>query len=217
MNRDLSSNLRLDGPPNPAITQLVLPNSKEGRSMEPRRLRLPGFTRFWALEFRRVRFGERQALRMIRQRVFVPIRAVEQQHALIPSDETSLEAPAATPREPRRLPDRAKSHRPEPRREPLQGSSLPAPRSQFRHWREPRAGSGSRRPPWARGCRSRPSPHVPSARRIPRPASNARTIGAQPSACTATIRGRLRADQPTASNSSNAFHMPIRPVPPPVG
>jgi len=27
---------------------LVLPNSKEGRSMEPRQLRLPGFTRFWA-------------------------------------------------------------------------------------------------------------------------------------------------------------------------
>ena len=31
-----------------AITCLVLPNSQEGRSMEPRQLRLPGFTRLWA-------------------------------------------------------------------------------------------------------------------------------------------------------------------------
>ncbi len=50
------------------------------------------------------------------------------------------------------------------------------------------------------------------------PASNARTIGAQPSACTDTMRGRVAGvTQPIRSISSNAFHMPTRPVPPPVG
>ena len=50
------------------------------------------------------------------------------------------------------------------------------------------------------------------------PASNARTIGAHPSLCTATIRGSLSdASQPNSSSSANAFHMPISPVPPPVG
>jgi hypothetical protein len=44
-----------------------------------------------------------------------------------------------------------------------------------------------------------------------------RTIGAQPSACTATMRGRFEPMKPSASSSANAFHMPIRPVPPPVG
>ena len=49
------------------------------------------------------------------------------------------------------------------------------------------------------------------------PCSKARTIGAQPSACTETIRGRFAPIQPIASISSKAFHMPTRPVPPPVG
>ena len=49
------------------------------------------------------------------------------------------------------------------------------------------------------------------------PFSQARTIGAQPSACTATMRGRFEPMKPIASSSANAFHMPIRPVPPPVG
>ena len=49
------------------------------------------------------------------------------------------------------------------------------------------------------------------------PASNARTIGAQPSAWTATMRGRGPSSQPTALSSANAFHIPMSPVPPPVG
>ena len=50
------------------------------------------------------------------------------------------------------------------------------------------------------------------------PPSKARTIGAQPLDCTATIRGRFSsASQPSVASSSNAFHMPISPVPPPVG
>src|SRR5947209_16838832 len=56
----------------------VLPNSKEGRSMEPRQLRLPGFTRFWGLEIPRVRIRELQPLRPVRQRVFVAVGAIEQ-------------------------------------------------------------------------------------------------------------------------------------------
>ena len=44
------------------------------------------------------------------------------------------------------------------------------------------------------------------------------SIGAHPSACTETIRGRrCGATHPIASSSSNAFHMPTMPVPPPVG
>ena len=54
-----------------------------------------------------------------------------------------------------------------------------------------------------------------SAWRSPR--SNARTMGAQPSACTTIIFGRSLPIQPSASISSNAFHMPTIPVPPPVG
>ena len=38
-----------------------------------------------------------------------------------------------------------------------------------------------------------------------------------PAACTATMRGSLPVIQPIACNSANAFHMPISPVPPPVG
>src|SRR3569832_2211931 len=49
------------------------------------------------------------------------------------------------------------------------------------------------------------------------PSSKALTIGAQPAACTAIMRGRLEPMKPIFSSSSNAFHMPIRPVPPPVG
>jgi hypothetical protein len=51
------------------------------------------------------------------------------------------------------------------------------------------------------------------------PVSNARTIGWQPSACTVYIRGRFvpGAMRPSFSISSKAFHMPMRPVPPPVG
>ena len=49
------------------------------------------------------------------------------------------------------------------------------------------------------------------------PSSKARTMGAQPVACTATMRGRLGPMKPIASSSANAFHMPISPVPPPVG
>ena len=50
-----------------------------------------------------------------------------------------------------------------------------------------------------------------------RPSWNAFTIGAQPSACTAYIRGRFAPTKPIASISAKAFHIPTRPVPPPVG
>jgi hypothetical protein len=49
------------------------------------------------------------------------------------------------------------------------------------------------------------------------PSSKARTMGAHPLACTDTIFGRLLPIQPIASSSSKAFHMPTKPVPPPVG
>ena len=39
----------------------------------------------------------------------------------------------------------------------------------------------------------------------------------QPVVCTAIIFGRRPEIQPSASNSSKAFHIPIRPTPPPVG
>ena len=42
-------------------------------------------------------------------------------------------------------------------------------------------------------------------------------MGAQPSAWAAIIRGRWLPRRPIASSSSNAFHMPMRPTPPPVG
>ena len=43
-------------------------------------------------------------------------------------------------------------------------------------------------------------------------------MGAHPSAWTDTIRGRRAGlTQPMRSISSNAFHIPIIPVPPPVG
>jgi hypothetical protein len=48
-------------------------------------------------------------------------------------------------------------------------------------------------------------------------ASNAFTIGAHPAACAAIMRGRRLSTSSMASSSSNAFHMPIRPTPPPVG
>ena len=49
------------------------------------------------------------------------------------------------------------------------------------------------------------------------PSSQAFTIGAQPADCTVIIFGRSGPIQPRASISSKAFHMPIRPTPPPVG
>src|ERR1700740_2213239 len=49
------------------------------------------------------------------------------------------------------------------------------------------------------------------------PRTYASTIGAQPVACTTTIRGRSRPIHPIASISSNALHIPINPTPPPVG
>ncbi len=49
------------------------------------------------------------------------------------------------------------------------------------------------------------------------PSSYARTMGAHPSDCTLTIRGRSGPIHPSASISSNAFHIPTIPVPPPVG
>ena len=49
------------------------------------------------------------------------------------------------------------------------------------------------------------------------PSTNPFTTGAQPSAWTLTSRGRRASIQPIACISSNAFHMPTRPVPPPVG
>jgi len=50
------------------------------------------------------------------------------------------------------------------------------------------------------------------------PAPNARTIGAQPAACTVTMCGRRTGSiQPIADISAKAFHMPTMPVPPPVG
>ena len=41
--------------------------------------------------------------------------------------------------------------------------------------------------------------------------------GAQPVACTTIIFGRFDPIQPSASISPNAFHMPMRPTPPPAG
>jgi hypothetical protein len=50
------------------------------------------------------------------------------------------------------------------------------------------------------------------------PFDQAETIGAQPSACTATSRGiRSAAIQPSARSSFSAFQIPISPTPPPVG
>ena len=42
-------------------------------------------------------------------------------------------------------------------------------------------------------------------------------MGAQPVLCTLTMRGRAAPISPICSISSNAFHIPTRPVPPPVG
>ncbi len=42
-------------------------------------------------------------------------------------------------------------------------------------------------------------------------------MGAQPLACTTIIFGRSGPIQPSCSISSNAFHIPIKPTPPPVG
>ena len=79
-----------------------------------------------------------------------------------------------------------------------------------RRIRKSAKGLGTRRP-WAWVA----APSKNSASSLP--SANAFTIGAQPSACTANIRGRLGPTKPIASISSKAFHMPMRPVPPPVG
>ncbi len=53
------------------------------------------------------------------------------------------------------------------------------------------------------------------------PFAKARTIGAQPSAWQEISRGNrgaaARSSQPSSASSWNAFHIPMRPVPPPVG
>ena len=49
------------------------------------------------------------------------------------------------------------------------------------------------------------------------PVSNARIMGAHPSDCIEIILGLLLFIQPRDSISLNAFHIPIIPVPPPVG
>ena len=84
-----------------------------------------------------------------------------------------------------------------------------------------RTARSTRKSPIAFGTRSpsatvRAPCHI-SARSVP--SASARTIGAQPSACTLTMRGRLPpwGSQPMASISAKAFHMPTMPVPPPVG
>ena len=77
-----------------------------------------------------------------------------------------------------------------------------------------------RKSPTARGTR-RPSAMVCASvtgAAASRPSANALTMGAQPSACTEIMRGRAPgAIQPMASSSSKPFHIPISPVPPPVG
>jgi hypothetical protein len=42
-------------------------------------------------------------------------------------------------------------------------------------------------------------------------------MGAHPAACTEIIFGRSEPIHPSRSISSNAFHIPTSPVPPPVG
>ena len=59
--------------------------------MEPRQLRLPGFTRLWASEIRRIRISQRQPLRPVGQRILVPVRAVEQQRRFIARDQAASE------------------------------------------------------------------------------------------------------------------------------
>ena len=49
------------------------------------------------------------------------------------------------------------------------------------------------------------------------PSSYALTMGAQPSAWTLIILGRSLPIQPSSSSASKTFHMPMMPVPPPVG
>src|SRR5437868_4661011 len=69
----------------------VFGTSKEEPNMEPRQLRLPGFTRLWASERRRIGLRQLQPLRSIGQRIFVAVGAVEQQHALVAADQPPLQ------------------------------------------------------------------------------------------------------------------------------
>jgi hypothetical protein len=73
-----------------------------------------------------------------------------------------------------------------------------------------RSGFGTRRPDAIVAALSKNS-------ELSRCCSNALTMGAQPEACAEIIRGRSRPISPMVSSSSNAFHIPIRPTPPPVG
>src|ERR1019366_6091801 len=84
---------------------------------------------------------------------------------------------------------------------------------------EARTAASTRKSPSGLGTR-KPAASVwaPSKKRLRGSfSSKGRTTGAQPSACTAIIFGRRPPIQPSFSISSNAFHMPIMPTPPPVG
>ena len=153
-----------------------------------------------------------------RQRIFVAVRAIEQQHALVACRPARAPAPARHAAS--TAPPSGQSSMPSSRAASSTACRIclsSTRRSPRRRFRAPRAGSGNRRPPWARGCRSRPSPHLPSARRTRRPARtrgrSARSLRPGPH----TSAAASDPISPTASSSSNAFHMPIRPVPPPVG
>ena len=137
--------------------------------MEPRQLRLPGFTRSGASEFRHIRIRQRNPRRAVRQRIFVAVGAIEQDDPLVLPDQPALQR--AAPSRDHRAAFRAQQHAVVARDildrlddRLLLDRDRPRPR-----FREPRAGSGNRRPPWERGFRWRWSPPLPSARRIPRP------------------------------------------------
>ena len=94
---------------------------------------------------------------------------------------------------------------------------LRTPHARSRRSRAARRGSGNRRSPWARGCRRRRSRHSPTARHGRRPPArrgrSARSLRPGPRPCAAASRPI----RPSASSSAKPFHIPIRPVPPPVG
>ena len=71
---------------------------KRNEAWSPGSFRLPGFTRLWALETRSgLASVKLQLRRPIRQRVFVAVRAVEQQHPLVLADQALASAPCAMP------------------------------------------------------------------------------------------------------------------------
>ena len=129
----------------------------------------------------------------------------------------AVETVFRAPRRRRRLPARRTCLRPG-----QAGCLGRSARRRSRRWRFRRSRarlreSGSRRAVWARAGRWRRCGHFPRTGCAASPCSKARTTGWQPSACTAIIFGRLVPIQPSASISSNAFHMPMMPTPPPVG